>query len=448
MNQEMNLNEAVNYLIDKAKAGDIDLEVLAIENKNFKSSFQKQKLDQFDFSTTRKIGLRVLKNGHEGLAYTERFSREILDHTLEEAKGNATLISSDYEVELLGSSQYEPMNELFNTSLTHVSVEEKLAGAKAMEKAALDKDSKVQALPYNGFSDFEVSYRLCNTKGVDATYKKNGCAAFANALVKDGDDAGMGVDLKVSRNFSDIDFEHVGRRAAERALRRLGAKQPKSGKYPVVLENKAAQSLIGMISSYFSAKNIHEHLSPLKGKIKTKVFSDKITIVDDPFYKEGWGSQPFDAEGSPSKLTPLVKNGVIENWLSNSVLAKKMNIENTANATRSPESSLSIGPTNMIIQKGDSSMEDLVRAHAEIIKITNIKGAAGFNAVSGDFSLEAEGEFYKNGEYAGALKNFVLSGNAIEALAKVEAVGNDLYISPSSVICPSLLVSELSIAGQ
>ena len=125
-----------------------------------------------------------------------------------------------------------------------------------------------------------------------------------------------------------------------------------------------------------------------------------------------------------------------------------MGLPHTASASRSPSSELGISPTNLIVQSGTQSLQDLLGAYPKVIYIDAIKGHSGFNSISGDFSMESEGFMYESGKEIEPLAQFVLSGSALNVLREVEAVGNDPRVSTSSIISPSMLIPSLTIAGK
>src|SRR5690606_14891062 len=139
-----------------------------------------------------------------------------------------------------------------------------------------------------------------------------------------------------------------------------------------------------------------------------------LTLIDHPLLGYAFNSRPFDFEGTVSQPHTLIENGVLKTFLTNSYYAHKLGLENTGNAMRSPSTRLGIAASNLIVQPGQASFEELVQLHPKMIAITSLKGMAGFDSVSGQFSIEAEGNLYENGERVSALKNFVVSGNVMQ----------------------------------
>jgi PmbA protein len=148
-------------------------------------------------------------------------------------------------------------------------------------------------------------------------------------------------------------------------------------------------------------------------------------------------------------VTKLIDHGRLSNFLTNSVLAKRLNLPHTASAMRSAKSQLDVGPSNLVVATGEQSLQQLLAKYPKVIYITDFTGYhAGYNDGSGDFSLQSEGELWENGKRVKPLANFVTSGNIMQLLKDVEAVSSRRLHPTSSVIAPDLLVPSLSIAGK
>jgi PmbA protein len=204
-----------------------------------------------------------------------------------------------------------------------------------------------------------------------------------------------------------------------------------------------------MISSYFSAKEVHEGKSLFEGKLGQQIASEKFELIDDPFEMKGTGVRPFDDEGAPSKKTDLIERGTLKNFLTNLEFASRMKLPHTSHAARGPSSSMDISPTNLVVQKGTKSLNELLSSSAKVVYLTNFSGGlhAGFKESTGDFSMPAEGFLYENGESVGPIDQFVMSGNVLDLLLEIVDLGDEYNEPGSSMICPDVLIKSLSFAG-
>jgi PmbA protein len=448
MNSNQQMEQALDYLLETAKEQKLALEVMAFQKSSTGISFQERKLEQFSFSETRQLGLRVLDGKHEGVAYTESLDRDSLDNVLSEARANAKMIEREWISQLHAEKNLPQMNELYNPSLEDVSTDDKIEAAKLLESAALDFDPRIEKVASARYGDTKFESWLANSEGLRASFKGNTCFGYAYPMAKDGDNNVMAYHYGAGRDFKKLDAAAIAKRSAEKTLQRIGASRPKTGLYTVVFENRVAESLIEMITGYFSAKSVDKKSSPLAGKLGQPVLSKKLNLTDDPFFTAGHGARPFDDEGYVSRKTALVENGVIANFLTNSIMAKKLNLAHTASAARSPSSDLDVSASNVVVTPGKSSLNDLLNADGQVILITDVLGRAGFRATSGDFSLPVEGHLYSQGKASRPLKDFLISGNILQLLNAVEEVGSDALAPIGNTICPSLLVRGVNVAGQ
>lgn len=442
------MDRAIDYLLDAASTRKLDLEVLGNHRRSTAIYFSGRKMDQFSFSETRQLGVRLISGNNEGVAYTESLDHESLENVLDEAKANAKMIHREWISELHSGGRLPEMPEIYNSALDEVPMAEKIVQAEKLEAVALDYDQRIASVPYSRYGDGSSQLWAANTKGLRGTYRTNICFGYARCLAKDGDNSVMAGEYETHHTFEGLNSERVAKSAARKTLERMGAVRPEIGRYTVVFENRVAETLIGLIASYFNAKAVDEKTSPLAGKLGQKLFSAQLTLTDDPFFKNGAASRPFDDEGYASMKTVLVEDGKVNAFLTNSVLARKMKLAHTASADRAPSTDLGVSPTNIVVKPGHQSAEALLAADAKVILVTDILGTAGFRGSSGDFSIPIEGHMYENGKRGLPLKDFLMSGNILQLLSSIEAVGNDALPPVGNIVCPSLLVRALNIAGK
>ncbi len=442
------MNDAIEHVLDRAKAAKVDAEVLAVHSRSTGIAYQARKLEQFTFSETHQLGVRVLDGKHEGMAYTESLEPESLTQALSEALANARMIEREWISELVGARSLPELKGMYNASLEEVPVNAKIAAAESLEAAALDFDPAITSVAYTRYSDGSTTSWIANSKGLRGSYRQNYCMGYTFCLAKDGEASVMDGEFSMEHSFEKLDAAGIARKAAAQTLARRGAVRPQTGKYTVVFENRAAEKLIGLVTGYFSAREVDESTSPLKGRLGEKVFSEKLSLIDDPSYIQAPNCRPFDDEGFAAQATPLVENGVVRAFLTNSVLARKLKLPHTASAARSPSTDLDVASSNVLVRPGKTAFADLMKSAPQVILITDLKGTAGFRHTSGDFSIPMEGYLYQNGARTVPLKDFLVSGNILQMLNQVSEVGNDLVQPTGSVVSPSLLISEVNVSGK
>jgi PmbA protein len=203
--------------------------------------------------------------------------------------------------------------------------------------------------------------------------------------------------------------------------------------------------LLGHIFEAVRGDSIYRSASFLAGKLGERVASPNITVLDDGLRPGGFGTRPFDDEGIPASVTPVIENGVLKSYLLNCYSARKLNMKTTGNASRGVASPPSVGPKNLYMVAGTSSPESIIRSVKNGFYVTDLIGF-GVNIVTGDYSRGAGGMWIENGELTYPVEEVTIAGNLPEMLNQVEAVGSDLEFR-SALAAPTLLVGGLTVAG-
>ncbi len=245
---------------------------------------------------------------------------------------------------------------------------------------------------------------------------------------------------KTSKTF---EFDNYRKKIIEKikeAENKIKAVSYKSGKYNIVLKNECVFSLLIKFSELFYAENINKNLSCLTKKFNSKIFSDKITIIEDPSNDRYVGKSLFDDEGTKTFYKEIVKNGIFKTKLYDNKNALKDNVPSTGN---------SFGVRNLYIDKGDISFNKLINECNNGLLIDDITGLhSGLNKITGEFSLQAQGYVIEKGKLTKALKLIILSSNVFEIFSNIKEVGNDLEFNDVRGGAPSLLINNISISGS
>jgi len=239
--------------------------------------------------------------------------------------------------------------------------------------------------------------------------------------------------------------EAVGRKAAERTLRKLGARKMATCQVPVIFDPETARSLVSHIFEAVRGDAIYRSASFLTGKLNQQIAQDRVTIFDDGLRTGGFGTRPFDDEGIPASVTPVIENGVLTNYLLNCYTARKLNLRTTGNAARGVSGPPHVGPKNFYLAPGTQSPEEIRKSVKAGFYVTDLIGF-GVNIVTGDYSRGAAGMWIENGEFAFPVEEVTIAGNLAEMLDHIEMVGSDLEFR-SAMAAPTLLVSGLTVAG-
>ncbi|WIV11482.1 TldD/PmbA family protein [Proteiniborus sp. MB09-C3] len=446
--------ELIEKIFNKGKElGLGDMEVYIQGNKQFDTRIFEGEIDKYSISDEVGLSFRGVYNGKMGYSYTEKVDESSIDMLIKEAMGNAVTVDSDDEEEIFaGSKEYKEVNT-YNSELENVTSEQKIEFAKALEKAAYEADKRVTSVNYCLYDESTSYSVLANTKGLNLENKSNIAETYVSVVVKDGDDIKTGEKYIISNDFSKFNAEELAKGAVDEAISMLKAESIESGEYPIILRNDVAASVLQAFSSVFIAENVQKDLSLLKGKLNEQIAKELITIVDDPFLKDGVVSASFDGEGVATKYKKVIDKGVLKTYLHNSKTAKKDGVESTGNASKgSYKSPVSISPTNMYIENGSTSVDDMIESTEKGIMIIDVQGLhSGLNAVSGDFSLSAYGYLIEKGKISRPVNQITIAGNLYEVLKNIDSVGNDLkfgFPGFGYIGSPSLKINSLAVAGK
>ncbi|MFA5028950.1 MAG: metallopeptidase TldD-related protein, partial [Candidatus Methylomirabilota bacterium] len=251
----------------------------------------------------------------------------------------------------------------------------------------------------------------------------------------------------VGRRLGDLQPpEEVGREAARRALRRLGARRVATARVPVVFDPEMAAGLLRSLGGAVSGGAIYREASFLAGKLGTRVASPLLSVVDDGRMPGGLGSRPFDGEGLPTRRTVVIRDGILQSYLLDTYSGRKLGMASTGNASRGFASPPTAGPTNVCILPGPHAPEEIIRSVARGLYVTELIGF-GVNLVTGDYSRGAAGLWIEQGELAYPVEEITIAGNLGEMLERIEMVGDDLAWR-GTIASPTLKIAEMTVAGR
>lgn len=400
-------------------------------------------------SQGRLINLRVSQGEKTGLSYTKSFSKQSIEDCYQRAKDSLYWTEKESAGFLSEKQNYSKKQDFYNPEASKISRDQKMDFVEKFHKACSFFDKKIQPLQIT-LKDEESSYFFVNSLGSQADFKISNLLAGGQCMGRDGESRSQTYMFRYFKSLSQIDPEKIGFELADLTLKKLRSKVPESKRYSVIFQpERAGCFLISYFCDLMNAKKIFDKLSVLnKNSLGKKSFSGGLSIYDDPLKNSGFSSQIFDGEGFAAEKTTLIEKGVIKNFLSSSFNSKKLKIPHTKKASWGAEGEgMDVSASNLIMKTGDSSFEEMLRDQTEVIVIDSLKSFAGYNSVSGDFSLESEGFLYRGGELVHPLSQFTVSGNIIELFQSLSKIENQSYAGPS-VEAPSFLAPELSISGK
>ncbi len=449
--------------------GATDAEAVAIESEEFGVNVRLGQVEQLTESGSRAIGLRVFFADDAGSrtasTSTSDLSQQGLTHIIESAVALARVTGPDPfaglpERESFGSNDPFAQHLYFN-DVDAIPAAERIEMARRCEAAALSFDTRIQN---SSGADFDASSSrriMVNSRGFSGEYRRSYCGFSVTPIAQDASGA-MQRDFWYSsaRTAKLLDSpEVVGRIAAERTLRRLGARRVATQRCPVVFPAETARGLMGNLLAAADGDSIYRNASMFSGKLGEQVAGDNITMIDDgtmvfdhaladgtSIRVGGFGTAPFDGDGLPTRRTVVIERGVLKSLMLNTYTARKLSMQSTGKASRGLAGAPGIGGGNYFLEPGAATPEQIIADIPNGLYVLQTMGH-GVNLVTGDYSVGASGLWIENGELAYPVEQITIAGNLKDIFRNVVAIGNDLEFRGSGAV-PTVRVEGMTIAGS
>jgi PmbA protein len=449
---ETDLRSVAQEIVARAMAGGATAaECVVREGDEFSTLVRLGQVETLKESGSKSIGVRVFHGKRSASTYSSDFSRDGLDRMLSSALTLAKITSEDPYSGIPEPSQLGMLKgdlDLYSSDVYSLPGTERISYARRTEKAALDFDPRIKNSEGGSFDAATGHKILANSHGFVGEYKRSYCSIAAIPIAQ-SENGAMQRDYwySVARSLGRLDCpEQVGKIAAQRTLRRLGAKKAKTAQVPIVFDPMVATSILEHIFEGINGDSVYRGASFLAGKLGEKIAGDHITVVDDGTIPGGFGTSPFDGEGIPTRRTLVIENGVLKSYLLNTYTAKKLGLETTANASRGLAGTPGIGPGNYFLQPGSKTPQDIISGIKEGLYVTEFLGH-GANLVTGDYSRGASGMWISGGELSFPVEEITVAGNLKELFFNISEIGNDLEFR-GAVASPTIRVDGLTVGGE
>src|SRR5215831_2611150 len=446
------LKEVAQDIVARAmKAGASAAECVVREGDEFSTLVRLGQVETLKESGSKSIGARVFFGQRAASTYSSAFSKPGLDRMLKSALELAKITSEDPfsgipPVEQLG--QVTGDLDLYHEDVYSLPGADRIEYARRTEKAALDFDPRIKNSEGGSFDAATGRKVFANSHGFIGEYRRSYCSTAAVPIAQ-SEDGAMQRDYwySVARTLKKLDApEKVGRIAAERTLRRLGAKKAKTAKVPIVFDPLVSTSILEHIFEGINGDSVYRGASFLAGKLGQKIAGDNVTVIDDGTIVGGFGTSPFDGEGVPTRRTVVIETGVLKSYLLNTYTARKLGLETTGNASRGLAGTPGIGPGNYFLQPGKKTPKELIAGVKEGLYVTEFLGH-GVNLVTGDYSRGASGLWISGGELTYPVEEITVAGNLKDLFFNISEIANDLEFR-GSVAAPTIRIEGLMVGGE
>ncbi|MBW8749570.1 MAG: TldD/PmbA family protein [Acidobacteria bacterium] len=456
LSQQLDLNSLAQQVVERAlQAGATDAEAVVYEGDEFSTSVRLGQVETLQESGSRAVGLRVFIGQRTANTSSSDLSETSIRRLVEGAVGLAKITSEDPFAGLPEPDEFGSLPGdlgLYFDDVYSLPVEQRIEMARRCEAAAMAADTRIQNSSGAEFDAATSRKIVVNSRGFSGEYRRSYCGFSVSPIAQDTTGT-MQRDYWYSsaRHIGGLESpEEVGKEAARRALRRLGARRVPTQKAPVVFSPEIARSLMANIFDAANGDAIYRHASFFAGQLGEQVAGENVTIVDDGTLVfngvAGFGTSPFDGEGLPTRRTVIVENGVLKSYVLNSYTGRKLGLRSTGNASRGLAGTPGIGAGNFFLQPGSITPQQLIGDVKSGLYVTETMGF-GVNLVTGDYSQGASGLWIENGELAYPVEEITIAGNLRDMYRNIVAIGNDLNFRSSSA-SPTIRIEGITIAGS
>ena len=457
MKEKREFMDFVLLAVDRGKKAGADAaEAVIIDTESLQVSVSGRQVEQVNAVREAGIGIRLLKDQKMIFGSTNELSLTAIQNLVVDLVRKVSYHSPDEfnvipgkEDGMLDRSWSSYADSItYDPGIAEAPVEDKIQRALRMEGAGLDYSPKVAGTMTGLYQDATSFTYLANSHGISGWFPSSGCVGYLEVSAAEAEDHQSGSFSKASAKYADFAGEAIGRAAAERAVRMLGAKSIASCEIPMVVTPQVGTDIFSFLAGMLSADEVQKGRSLFAGKLGTQVAAEAFHLIDDGRLKGGLSTAPVDGEGVPQQTTRLISGGILQNYLYDSYTARKGKTKSTGNRTRSGFGGAGvIGTTNFYLEPGMAKPEEILAGIRRGFCLTEAIGIfAGINPASGDFSIPAAGFLIENGRLTSPVRGISIGGNVFAFLKSVDKVGNDLTWF-QSFGCPTFSVSSIKIGG-
>lgn len=453
MSVEKSSDVALRALAAAKAAGADQADTALVERDSLEARVRGETVDFVKQARERTLGIRALVRGTGGLrsavTSTSDLAPEAVDRLAAETVALARATAEDPTAGL-PEGGFATDGETLDLELAPAEpatpVDARIDAARRAEAAARACDPRIANSEGSQVGSDRSRVVYANSEGFVGSYDTTTHSLFSEPIARANGSMQRDYWMTVGRRLASLESpEAVGRHAAERALRRLGARRVATCEVPVIFDALTAPSLIRQLAGCLSGYAIYREASFLAGRLGESIAAPAVNVIDDGRLPGGLGSRPFDGEGLPTRRNILVDRGSLASYQLDSYSARKLGRESTGNATRSAGSAPGVGPTNLWLEPGEGSLDDLIAATPRGLLVTELIGM-GFNPVTGDYSRGAAGLWIEDGKIAFPVEEITIAGRFGDMLRDIDAVGAEL-LWLSRVAAPPLRVARMTVAG-
>lgn len=429
---------------------DEQVEAVVVRGTDTEIRVYEGEIESLSSAQSQGVGIRVVKNGRQGFAWAGSLESSAVAEVLAEARDNVEFATFDEFAGLASPDGVEMAKvDLFRPGFSSVSVQEKIELAMELERAVRAADSRIAGIESAEYADGISEAAIATSTGIRSSGRETSCYLATYALATDGDETQTGFGYSIGREPNDLEPQLAAVEAANRSTRLLGAKQPNSGRFTLVLDPWVSAQFLGIIAHVLDGEAVLKGRSLFAGRLGEQVASPAFTFIDDPTDPRAMTATDSDGEGLAARRNVMIENGVLKKFVHNSSSARRAGTQSTGNAVRGFRSTPSVGCFATQLMPGARSAEEIIANIENGVLIQDVSGLhSGVNPVSGDFSTGAEGIRIRNGGLAEPIREFTIASTLQKMLLDISEIGRDLTFLPMNAAGVTLVVDDVTVSGS
>ncbi len=434
--------------LEAARQKAVQAEIFLLYNKELSIELRDAQVETLKEAEQIGMGIRVLKNGRMGFAYSSDLSRHAIIEVVEQAVSISGFMPADENQSLVEPATAYPPVDCFDQQITDTQLEVKIALARDCEKAARAYDPRITLVEKAAYEDSHSFTLIMNSQGLNASYRDNLAGIYIALAAQQEEESQTGFTVMARRQLADLKPEKCGQEAASRAVRSLQATSMASQQLPCVMEPYVATRFMGLLLPSLCGDAVFKGKSLWADRIGEQVASPLLHLIDDATLPGGLASAPFDGEGVPTRRNQLISDGTLQSFLYDYYYAGKAGLPSTGSGRRGSFKTLpAIGSSNLMIAPGSMAPGQMIAEIERGLLITEVMGMHTANPISGDFSLGACGILIEHGQLLRPIRGITIAGNLHKMLQNIDALGNDQRFYGTKA-APSIRFNQISIGGE
>ncbi len=397
------------------------------------------------------VGVRVVRDGRQGLSWSGVLDDDALTACLAEARDNATFGSVDEFAGLAVPDGVEvPTLELYDDRIESVTAEQRIALATELEHAVLAADPRMVGVEAADYADTRSVVAIVSSTGIRRTSTESSAYVGTWALADDDGDVTTGFGYSVARAAAGLDPMVAARDAVARCVAQFGARKVAGGRSTVVFDPYVTSQFLGVVAELLSGEAAIRGRTPFVDRIGELVAAPSVTICDDPLDVLAPTASDIDGEGLACRPVPLVSDGVLDGFLHNAYTARVAGVDSTASASRgSHRAGPGVGPRSLRLAPGSGGLTDVVARVGDGVLVREVAGLhSGVNPTSGDLSVGFDGQLIRGGVLGEPVREMTIASTIPRMLLDVVEIGDDLERFPWEATGLTLAIADVTVSGS